>query len=108
MNTNNQKYPEEALQPSAGDWPDPSMSRHWPSNKPAAANPGYVVCQIESFKSLTFNIFCWCGWEDRALQECNLSAQSSVDCGCILSRSSTVWRREFSLEDCLRKLRIMR
>jgi hypothetical protein len=73
-----------------------------------APNPGYVVCQIESFKSLTFNIFCWCGWEDRALQECNLSAQPSVDCGCILSRSSTVWRREFSLEDCLRKLRIMR
>jgi hypothetical protein len=27
-----------------------------------------------------------CGWEDRALQECNLSAQPSLDCGCIRSR----------------------
>jgi hypothetical protein len=27
-----------------------------------------------------------CGWEDRALQECNPSAQSSVDCRCIRSR----------------------
>jgi hypothetical protein len=26
------------------------------------------------------------GWEDRALQECNLSAQPSVDSGCIRSR----------------------
>jgi hypothetical protein len=24
-----------------------------------------------------------CGWEGRALQECNLSAQLPVDCGCI-------------------------
>ncbi len=27
-----------------------------------------------------------CGWEDRALQECNLSAQPSLECGCIRSR----------------------
>jgi hypothetical protein len=33
--------------------------------------------------------FC-CGWEDRALQECNLSAQPSVDCGSIRSRRCLV------------------
>ena len=27
-----------------------------------------------------------CGWEDRALQECNLSAQPSLECECIPSR----------------------
>jgi hypothetical protein len=27
-----------------------------------------------------------CGWEDRALQECNLSAQPSLECGWIRSR----------------------
>ena len=27
-----------------------------------------------------------CGWEDRALQECNLSAWLSLECGCIRSR----------------------
>src|SRR5438128_696477 len=27
-----------------------------------------------------------CGWEDRALQKCNLSARLSVDCRCILCR----------------------
>ena len=27
-----------------------------------------------------------CGWEDRALQECNLSAQPPLECGCIRSR----------------------
>ena len=27
-----------------------------------------------------------CGWEDKALQECNLSAQPSLECGCIRSR----------------------
>jgi len=27
-----------------------------------------------------------CGWEDRALPECNLSAQPSLDCGGIRSR----------------------
>lgn len=31
-----------------------------------------------------------CGWEDRALQECNPSAQSSVECGCIRSRRCRV------------------
>jgi hypothetical protein len=31
-----------------------------------------------------------CGWEDRALQECNLSAQPSVDGGCIRERAPQV------------------
>jgi hypothetical protein len=31
-----------------------------------------------------------CGWEDRALQECNPSAQPSVDSGCIRSRRCRV------------------
>src|ERR1700691_2918503 len=39
----------------------------------------------ETFKMFVFVIGCFCDWEDRALQECNLSAQSSVDCGCIRS-----------------------
>jgi len=30
-----------------------------------------------------FGVSCVCDWEDRALQECNLSARSSVDCASI-------------------------
>jgi len=46
-----------------------------------------------------FEVECSCGWEDRALQECNPSAQASVDCGGIRSRPSSVWCREFSFEE---------
>lgn len=39
-----------------------------------------------------------CGWEDRALQECNPSAQAPVDCGSIPFRR----RRQAAPENALR------
>lgn len=32
------------------------------------------------FEKSNFFVYLFCGWEDRALQECNLSAPPPVDC----------------------------
>jgi len=51
---------------------------------------GLFVWSIFRFKVLNW----FCGWEDRALQECNLSAQLPVDCGSIPPGPGSTWRQE--------------
>ena len=48
--------------------------------------PGMCVVNGKVARFSLLGVGWVCGWEDRALQECNLSAQSSVDCESIPSR----------------------
>jgi len=50
--------------------------------------PGSGMCVVNGnlVKIASLGVGWLCGWEDRALQECNPSAQPSLECGCIRSR----------------------